>query len=72
MVAAIPRHCARVEERFHHDTLPAREIAADQDWSPNQLNLNALRRNSPASDPMGRDFNYAEAFRGLDIRTSRR
>ena len=67
MVAAIPRHCARVEERFHHGTLPAREIAADQDWSPNQLNLNALRRNSPASDPMGQGFNYAEALQGLDI-----
>jgi len=37
------------------------------DWWPNQLNLNILRLNSPLSDPMGQDFNYAEAFKSLDL-----
>jgi catalase-peroxidase len=39
----------------------------NRDWWPNQLNLRGLRQNSPMSDPMGRDFNYAEAFETLDL-----
>ena len=37
------------------------------DWWPNQLNLKILRQHSPLSDPMGKDFNYAEAFKSLDL-----
>jgi catalase/peroxidase HPI len=37
------------------------------DWWPNQLNLKLLRQNSPQSDPMGPDFNYAEEFKSLDL-----
>ncbi len=40
---------------------------ANQDWWPNQLNLKILHKNSPLSDPMGEDFNYAEAFKSLDL-----
>jgi catalase-peroxidase len=40
---------------------------ANQDWWPNQLNLKVLHKNSPLSDPMGEDFNYAEAFKSLDL-----
>ena len=36
-------------------------------WWPNQLNLKALNQNSPQSDPMGAAFNYAEAFKSLDL-----
>ena len=39
----------------------------NRDWWPNQLNLRGLRQNSSLSDPMGRDFNYAEAFKSLDL-----
>ena len=42
-------------------------MTTNQYWWPNQLSLKALRRNSPLSDPMGRDFDYAEAFKGLDV-----
>ena len=38
-----------------------------RDWWPNQLNLKILHQNTPASDPMGTDFNYAEAFKTLDL-----
>ena len=38
----------------------------NRDWWPNQLKLNILRQNSSKSDPMGEDFNYAEAFNSLD------
>ena len=67
MVAAIPKHRPHAEEPFHHDTLPGREVPSDQDRWPNQLDLKLLRRNSPASDPMGQEFSYAEAFQSLDI-----
>jgi len=40
---------------------------SNQDWWPNQLNLKVLRQNSPLSDPMGKDFNYAEEFKTLDL-----
>ncbi len=40
---------------------------ANQHWWPNQLNLKILHQNSPLSDPMGRDFNYAEEFKTLDL-----
>ncbi len=40
---------------------------SNQVWWPNQLNLKVLQQNSPASDPMGADFNYAEEFKTLDL-----
>ncbi|MEQ1717751.1 MAG: catalase/peroxidase HPI, partial [Hyphomicrobium sp.] len=38
------------------------------DWWPNQLNLKILHQNSAVSDPMGQGFNYAEAFKKLDLK----
>ena len=40
---------------------------SNRDWWPNQLNLKMLHQNSPLSDPMGETFNYAEAFKTLDL-----
>ena len=42
-------------------------MTVNQDWWPDQLNLKPLRQNSPASDPMDRDFDYAEAVKTLDV-----
>ncbi len=39
----------------------------NQNWWPNQLRLNVLRQHSPKSNPMGEDFDYAEAFKSLDL-----
>jgi catalase-peroxidase len=39
----------------------------NRDWWPNQLKLNILRQNSELSNPMGKSFNYAEAFKTLDL-----
>ncbi|XZF16589.1 catalase/peroxidase HPI [Chitinophagaceae bacterium MMS25-I14] len=39
----------------------------NRDWWPDQLRLNILRQHSSLSDPMGKDFNYAEAFKSLDL-----
>nr|WKF61995.1 Catalase-peroxidase [Paraburkholderia busanensis] len=40
---------------------------SNRDWWPNQLNLKILHQHSSLSDPMGQDFNYAEAFNSLDL-----
>ena len=40
---------------------------SNRDWWPNQLNLNVLHQNSPKSDPMGEEFDYAEEFKTLDL-----
>ncbi len=47
-----------------HTTGAAR---TNRDWWPNQLNLGMLHQNPPAGNPLGGDFDYAEAFRGLDL-----
>ncbi|TAE55939.1 MAG: catalase/peroxidase HPI [Bacteroidetes bacterium] len=39
----------------------------NRDWWPNQLNLSILRQHSSLSNPMGEEFNYAEAFKSLDL-----
>lgn len=39
-----------------------------QDWWPNQLNLKVLHQHSEKSNPMARDFNYAEEFKKLDLK----
>jgi len=40
---------------------------ANQHWWPNTLNLKVLNQKSPLVDPMGAEFNYAEAFKQLDL-----
>ncbi len=40
---------------------------SNRDWWPNQLNLKMLHQNSSLSDPMGEAFDYAEAFKTLDL-----
>ncbi|MFD1251418.1 Catalase-peroxidase [Devosia equisanguinis] len=44
-----------------------RSVRSNRDWWPKQLDLSMLHRNSSLSDPMGPDFDYAEAFKGLDL-----
>ncbi|MDA8255851.1 MAG: catalase/peroxidase HPI [Betaproteobacteria bacterium] len=48
----------------------ARTTAAAQsnaDWWPKQLNLKILHQHGEKSNPLGRDFNYAEEFKKLDL-----
>jgi catalase-peroxidase len=54
---------------FNHGQGPkvAGAGTSNQDWWPNQLNLNALRQHSTLSNPLGNDFNYAEEFNSLDL-----
>ncbi|MHA6297618.1 catalase/peroxidase HPI [Devosia sp. CAU 1758] len=39
----------------------------NRDWWPEALDVQVLHANSPLSDPMGQDFDYAEAFKALDL-----
>ena len=39
----------------------------NRDWWPNQLNLAILHQHSAKSNPMGEDFDYAQAFKSLDL-----
>jgi catalase-peroxidase len=45
-------------------TLGAR---SNRDWWPNQLNLKILHQHATRSNPLGKHFNYAEAFNELDL-----
>ena len=40
---------------------------SNRDWWPKVLNLNILHQHSPASNPMGEDFDYAAEFKKLDL-----
>src|SRR5262245_59211377 len=40
---------------------------SNRDWWPNQLRVEILHQNSPLSNPMGKEFNYAEEFKKLDL-----
>ena len=56
---------------FHNGTLKATGSAGrgtqNKDWWPNQLPLHILKQHSEKSNPMGPDFDYAEAFKSLDL-----
>ncbi|MEO8726441.1 MAG: catalase/peroxidase HPI [Acidobacteriaceae bacterium] len=49
---------------FNHT---AGEGTSIRDWWPSQLPLKILHSHSSLSNPMGTDFNYAEAFKSLDL-----
>ena len=48
-------------------TTAAKAGASNRDWWPNQLNLKVLHQNAPAANPMDPDFDYAAAFKSLDL-----
>ncbi len=45
---------------------------ANREWWPNRLNLRILAKNPAVANPMGEDFNYAEAFKTLDLAAVKR
>ena len=49
---------------MHGHTLAS--AVTNRDWWPNQINLKILHQNPPMSDPLGEDFDYAEAFNAID------
>ena len=54
---------------FHH---AAGGGTSNRDWWPHQLKLDILHQHSTQSNPMGGDFDYAEAFKSLDLQALKR
>ncbi|WP_428070198.1 catalase/peroxidase HPI [Chryseobacterium gambrini] len=56
---------------FHNGTMKKENVAGggtkNTDWWPDQLRVDILRQHSDLSNPMEKDFNYAEAFKSLDL-----
>lgn len=56
---------------FHNGTMKKENVAGggtkNTDWWPDQLKVDILRQHSSLSNPMDKDFDYAEAFKSLDI-----
>jgi catalase-peroxidase len=46
---------------------PPADGSYNSDWWPNQLRLKLLQQNPPAVNPLGEEFDYAEAFNSLDL-----
>jgi catalase-peroxidase len=44
----------------------------NQDWWPNQPDLQVLRQHSPTPTPLGENFHYADAFKTLDLEALKR
>jgi catalase-peroxidase len=44
----------------------------NRDWWPNQLRLDLLAQHSSKSNPLGDEFDYAKAFKGLDYKALKR
>ena len=61
MASAMPASAAQAEGKVQAKPM------SNQDWWPDRLDLSALRQHDAASNPYGRDFNYAEEFKSLDL-----
>ena len=61
MVSAMPTSPAQADGKVQ--TKPM----SNQDWWPDRLDLSALRQREAASNPYGRNFDYAEEFKALDL-----
>jgi catalase-peroxidase len=53
-------------------TPKAHRPRSNQDWWPNQLNLQVLHQHSPRSNPLGEEYDYAEEFKTLDVEALKR
>ncbi|MFT5892097.1 MAG: catalase-peroxidase [Dokdonia sp.] len=51
------------------DQIVAGQGRTNRAWWPNELKLSIMRQNGVNNDPMGKDFNYAEAFNSIDYPT---
>ncbi len=52
----------------HASTGAVAGTQSNTNWWPNQLKVNMLHQHSSLSDPMGKEFNYAEEFKSLDLK----
>jgi len=50
----------------HVGAVPPAGGTSNEQWWPDQIKIGLLHQHHPASNPLGKDFDYAEAFAGLD------
>ena len=62
--AAVPEPQCPVKGPHRHTVAGA---PTNAQWWPNQLNLSILHQHSALSNPMDKEFNYAEEFKKLDL-----
>jgi catalase-peroxidase len=55
--------CPVAHERAPHPT----QGGGNRGWWPDRLNLKILAKNPAVANPLGEDFDYAEAFKTLDL-----
>ncbi|MEV0383004.1 catalase/peroxidase HPI [Nonomuraea sp. NPDC050643] len=55
--------CPVAHERAPHPT----QGGGNRQWWPERLNLRILAKNPPVTNPLGEEFDYAEAFKTLDL-----
>jgi len=73
LLAALPASAQEGESPGHYDPQgPARgtmtgKAMTNQDWWPNQLNLEILHQNALEGNPLGEEFDYAAEFRKVDL-----
>jgi len=65
-ITAMSESKCPITGQIHHPT--ANRGTSNNDWWPNQLNLRILHQNPDKGNPMGGDFDYAEAFKSLDLK----
>ncbi|AQM67388.1 Catalase-peroxidase [Vibrio campbellii] len=62
-----------MSDKNHHSKCPVmhgantNQQASEFNWWPKSLNLDILHQHDHKTDPMGADFNYADAFNSLDF-----
>ncbi|MFC9223424.1 catalase/peroxidase HPI [Streptomyces hygroscopicus] len=60
--------CPVAHARAPHPT----QGGGNRQWWPERLNLKILAKNPPAANPLGEEFDYAEAFKNLDLAAVKR
>ncbi|MFG2603542.1 catalase/peroxidase HPI [Streptomyces sp. NPDC048514] len=55
--------CPVAHDRALHPT----QGGGNRQWWPERLNVKILAKNPAVANPLGEEFDYAEAFRGLDL-----
>ncbi|MEU8875167.1 catalase/peroxidase HPI [Streptomyces javensis] len=60
--------CPVAHGRAPHPT----QGGGNRQWWPDRLNLKILAMNPPATNPLGEEFDYAEAFQALDLAAVKR
>ena len=58
---------AKTDESAGKCPFTGRSGHKNRDWWPSSLDIEMLHRNSPFSDPMGKEFDYAKEFKSLDL-----